>query len=587
MEAKAMEAKAMEAKAMEAKAMEAKAMEADMTWSHDTPQSMRRLAAMLACVVAMSSMPAGAEGPVVQPSQPADPGGGFVDVTGEIGLLYPVIPDEQEKEIGAGRLEDGGLALADIDGDGRLDLHVSHGRSETGRLFSWDGRRFAARAGNGGIAPAAMDRAGYFIDLDEDGAPDFLSIHQGGVQALRNDGRGQFTPMPASFATSSAEGFDGHYSIAAGDYDSDGDLDLIFTRWGRIASGFKIPFQRLWRNDGRGRFEDVSHVVPIRTARTESTDAPAEFSFTPTFSDIDGDGDPDLLLAGDFGTSQVLRNDGGRGFTDIRDAVISDENGMGAAVGDYDHDGDMDWFVTSIHDPGGGSGFGPTGNRLYRNRGDGRFEDATDRTGVRAGGWGWGACLADFDNDGHPDIFHTNGYGELVGHGELAGRLVGRTADADWDYTPFLDDPSRLFMADGDGTFTERASRLGVRHTGQGRVSSAPITIRTAGSIFSSPTTAPHRRSIAMSSTTAITGWPSTSPAGTRIRLPSGPGSRCTRRRADKCRRSVSAPPICRRRRRCCISVWAPTGWPGPSRCGGPARKAGSPGSRTCRRTGA
>ena len=449
--------------------MEAKAMEADMTWSHDTPQSMRRLAAMLACVVAMSSMPAGAEGPVVQPSQPVDPGGGFVDVTGAIGLLYPVSHDEQEKEIGAGRLEDGGLALADIDGDGRLDLHVSHGRSETGRLFSWDGRRFAARAGNGGIAPAAMDRAGYFIDLDEDGAPDFLSIHQSGVQALRNDGRGQFTPMPASFATSSAEGFDGHYSIAAGDYDSDGDLDLIFTRWGRIASGFKIPFQRLWRNDGRGRFEDVSHVVPIRTARTESTDAPAEFSFTPTFSDIDGDGDPDLLLAGDFGTSQVLRNDGGRGFTDIRDAVISDENGMGAAVGDYDHDGDMDWFVTSIHDPGGGSGFGPTGNRLYRNRGDGRFEDATDRTGVRAGGWGWGACLADFDNDGHPDIFHTNGYGELVGHGELAGRLVGRTADADRDYTPFLDDPSRLFMADGDGTFTERASRLGVRHTGQGR----------------------------------------------------------------------------------------------------------------------
>lgn len=70
-------------------------------------------------------------------------------------------------------------------------------------------------------------------------------------------------------------------------------------------------------------------------------------SYTPTFADIDGDGDPDLLLTGDFGSSQVLRNDADIAFVDITGAEITDENGMGAAVGDYDRDGDPDWFVSN------------------------------------------------------------------------------------------------------------------------------------------------------------------------------------------------------------------------------------------------
>ena len=249
--------------------------------------------------------------------------------------------------------------------------------------------------------------------------------------------------------------------MAAGDYDRDGDLDLFFARWGRASNGLKRTFHRFWRNDGKGRFEDISPIVPIRTVKALRSPIPAEFSLTPTFSDIDDDGDLDILVAGDFGTGQILRNEGGRRFTDIQGAVLTDENGTGSAVGDYD--GDMDWFVTSIHDPERHTRYGPTGNRLYRNLGGGRFVDATDSAGVREGGWGWGACMANFDNDGHPDLFHTNGYGTL--DPVLVGRLDGEGSD----FSVFLDDPSVLFMADGHGGFVERASQLGIHHSGQGR----------------------------------------------------------------------------------------------------------------------
>ena len=399
--------------------------------------------------------PAGAD----EPTSPASGvRAGFVNVTEAVGLSYLVETGDEEDaaELSEGRREDGGISLADIDGDGWPELYVAHGAGEPGRLFSWDGHRFVRSAENGGIAPTTLDRAGYFIDLDDDSVPDFLSIQAAGTQAFRNDGSGRFKELPTPFGTGTDRSV---YSMAAADYDGDGDLDPFFAHWNLPWNGIRPPARYLWRNDGKGRYEDVSHTVPVRPGAIRDSEKKREFSLTPTFVDIDGDGDPDILLAADFGASQVLRNDGG-GFTDITGSAITDENGMGAAVGDYDLDGDMDWFVTSIHDPDGSSRFGPTGNRLYRNVGDGHFEDATDAAGVREGGWGWGACLADFDNDGHGDLFLTNGW-----FGEYAEDADGEEREI----TAFLDDPSRLFMANGDGTFSERAAELGIRHTGQGR----------------------------------------------------------------------------------------------------------------------
>ena len=90
------------------------------------------------------------------------------------------------------------------------------------------------------------------------------------------------------------------------------------------------------------------------------------------------------------------------------------------------------------------------GNRLYRNE-NGVFVDATDEAGVAAGGWGWGSCFIDLENDGDLDIYHTNG----------------------WPYARGLDDfendASRAFVADGTGRFRDRAAQLGLDDTEQGR----------------------------------------------------------------------------------------------------------------------
>ena len=382
---------------------------------------------------------------------------GFIDVTGAVGLHYDAGTGDDDAPMLHGMgYENGGLAFGDIDNDGTFELHVAHGQNGSGRLFAFDGHRFVHLADNRGIRPARMDRAGYFIDLDHDGGQDFVSVQSRQVQLFRNDGAGHFREATQQFGL--RIGRDAH-SMAAADYDGDGDLDLLFAHWDNTWAG--EPTHYLWRNNGRGRYEDVSRILPIRPVKRRFVKFAKEYSFTPTFADIDADGDPDILLAGDFRSSQVLRNDAGLRFVDTGGAVIDDDNGMGAAVADYDRDGDLDWFVSSIHDADNRTELGGTGNRLYRNiDGTGVFEDATESAGVRIAGWGWGACFADFDNDGHADLFVTNGWFD-----ESLRASAGPASDPG----EFGADPSRLFMSDGDGTFTERAAALGIGHTGQGR----------------------------------------------------------------------------------------------------------------------
>ena len=212
------------------------------------------------------------------------------------------------------------------------------------------------------------------------------------------------------------------WSTAAADYDKDGDVDLFLTHWTQSGGP-----NHLWQNNGDGSFSPVDVTAGI----TGITDTGYDLSFTPNFADLNNDGWPDIVLASDFGTSQVFHNNGNGTFTNTTQAVINDENGMGAALGDYDNDGDLDWFVSSIYEADGvpDGGWRTSGNRLYRNRGDGTFDDATDQAGVRPGHWGWGSVFADLNNDGHEDIFHVNG----------------------WEHPLFENDPSLLYMNCANG----------------------------------------------------------------------------------------------------------------------------------------
>jgi len=188
---------------------------------------------------------------------------------------------------------------------------------------------------------------------------------------------------------------------------------------------------------------------PLTTAENR------DFAFTPTFARINDDLYPDILSVADFNYSMYFVNNQDGTFSNATDTdVIIDGNGMGSAVGDYDGDGDLDWFVTSIEcNPDADCNddtLSKIGNRLYRND-HGVFTDATDESGVASSGWGWGACFLDFENDGDLDIYHTNGWPNLDNQNE------------------FANDISRAFVADGTGRFTDQAAELGLADTEQGR----------------------------------------------------------------------------------------------------------------------
>lgn len=392
------------------------------------------------------------ETPVPAPTRESGSNTGqrFTEVTSEAGLNFAhglLSPEPKQAESISG-----GVAAGDYDGDGWIDLYVVRGTIGPNLLFrnlrNGTFREADSRSGVGltdstGSGPA-------FADLDGDG---YLDLYIGGIhptrpRLFRNTGQGRFQEITQSAGIDPRS--PNNFSAAFGDYDLDGDLDLVMSHW---LSGIVEPgssSEHLWRNDGKGGFEDVSTSSGITDVYLNGRD----YTFTPNFADVNDDGLPDILMAADFGTSRVFLNNGNSTFRDATTPVISDENGMGAAVGDYDNDLDLDWFVSSISEPGGGQvgTWGISGNRLYRNIGDGLFDDATEGSGVRHGDWGWAACFADFNNDGHLDIFHVNGWNRDQG-----------IASA------FLEDRSRLFISNGNGTFEETAVELGIDDTGQGR----------------------------------------------------------------------------------------------------------------------
>ena len=297
----------------------------------------------------------------------------------------------------AAERQSGGAAAADYDNDGYIDIYVT-------RLDAPD--ILFRNLGNGSFEDRTLEAGLHEFDLRSNGAVWFDSDNDGDLDLyvttiadtrfylFVNDGQGRFTEeaVGRGAAVDTAHQHIG-YSVAVGDYDRDGWLDLHVNEWGSSLLLDGLPSHaRLLRNRGSeapGHFEDVTVEAGValeevqsqldRDPISPSLAAPkGPFAFASTFVDLDSDGWPDLAIASDNGHSRLFWNNGDGTF-DRRHAgrskVGTDKSGMGSTFGDYDGDGDLDWFVTAIYaevDLCEGKHCDirkATGNRLYQKRG--------------------------------------------------------------------------------------------------------------------------------------------------------------------------------------------------------------------------
>lgn len=346
----------------------------------------------------------------------------------------------------------GGVAVRDVDNDGRMDLFFPRMDAPDVLLRNTTEGFVDVSVEFGLPDTATFSNSAAFADIDNDGDPDLYVAPFAEPRAtlyVMEDG--QFVDRALELGVDLDNGsLHSQMSACFGDANLDGYLDLHTTEW-RHNFLDEPNHARLFL--GGPAFSDVTdtwRVAMVNIARD------GLWSFTSNFIDVDNDRYPDLLVAADFFSSRVFWNANGSTFFDGTSfaGVGTDENGMGSAVGDIDGDGDLDWFVSSIHATTSldRCDWGRTGNRMYSNVGTRLFVDTTDSAGVREGGWGWGAAFFDYDLDGDLDLALTNG----------TRSVCGTAAE-------FIEDPIRIWENDGRGRFTEVSEELGVVDDGVGR----------------------------------------------------------------------------------------------------------------------
>jgi hypothetical protein len=355
----------------------------------------------------------------------------FVDVTEAAGLGgFRQVNGNLEKEFiieGIG----GGCALFDYDLDGDLDAYLTNGSSIDGfppgqeprdALYANDGTgRFTEVTDAAGLGDTEWTNGAFVADVNADGWPDLYLTNWGPNVLYLNEG-GTFRD-----ATEEAGVGDPLWSTSASffDFDQDGDLDLYVANYiefdveamkadrptmtYRGITVYKGPRglpperDRFYRNEGNGRFTDVSEEVGI----TE----PRMFGFQSVVLDVDQDGWLDLFVANDSQANFYWRNDGGEGFEErglVAGLAVNmfgkEQSGMGVAVGDADGDLLTDLYVTHFsHDY----------STFYRGVAGSSFVDATHRLKLvedTEPDIAWACGFEDFDNDGDLEIYAVNGH---------------------------------------------------------------------------------------------------------------------------------------------------------------------------------
>jgi len=331
------------------------------------------------------------------------------------------------------------LAIADVDGDGLLDLYFV---SQIGSNELWrnlGSGRFENITESAGVGLA--DRIGVaasFGDIDNDGDPDlFVTTVKMGNALYENDGTGVFRDITQSAGL-------GHVGHSSGsvlfDYDGDGLLDLFVTNVGVYTtdekgpggyyigledafSGHLLPERSeqsiLYHNLGGNRFQDASHEVGL---------VDTSWSGDASMVDFNGDAYPDLYVLNMQGDDHYYENQEGRTFT-VRTASLFPKTpwgAMGIKSFDFNNDGRLDLLLTDMHsdmsksvrpdkefekpqfDAPGQFFQDPSnnllGNAFYRNDGDGHFSEISDQVGLE-NYWPWGVSVGDINADGYQDVF--------------------------------------------------------------------------------------------------------------------------------------------------------------------------------------
>ena len=317
-----------------------------------------------------------------------------------------------------------GIAVADIDGDGIDEIYVCQPGGLPNRLYKVSADGVASDiTEHSGLGVLDETTCALFADFRNSGRQDAVILRSSGPVFFLNRGDGAFTEQRDAFhfKTTPQGSFTG---MAAADYDRDGRLDLYLCCYIYFQSEdqyqYPAPYQDarngppnfLFRNAGT-HFEDVTEETGIN----ENND---RFSFAPAWCDFDGDGWPDLYVANDFGRGNLYRNRQGHFHDEAAKAGLDGAGpGMSASWFDATGDGRPDLYVSDMWTAAGqrvtrDPAFQPAardpeafrrhtkGNCLYRNKGDGTFEETS--AGVEMGRWAWSSGGFDWDLDGAPEI---------------------------------------------------------------------------------------------------------------------------------------------------------------------------------------
>jgi Flp pilus assembly protein TadD/peroxiredoxin len=356
-----------------------------------------------------------------------------------------------------------GIATADFDNDGFDDFYICQPAGLPNRLYRNRGDgTFEDVTEKAGVGILDNTACALFADFENKDLQDLLVVCGSGPLLFLNQGNGTFRLKRDAFQFARPpQGTFTHAALA--DYDRDGRLDIYFCLYnyylGLDQYHYPVPYfdarngppNFLLHNEGNATFTDRTEAAGLNANNDR-------YSFACAWGHSGSSGLPDLYVANDFGRSNLYRNNGNGTFTDISTEAHAEDvgAGMSASWSDFDNDGKQDIYAANMWSAAGQRVaaqkiFHPDapeniralyqrharGNSLYRNLGDGKFQNVAEQAGAAMGRWSWCSDFWDFDHDGYPDLYIANGYVSGPDQNDLSSffwrQVVGKSPD---DSTP-------------------------------------------------------------------------------------------------------------------------------------------------------